>query len=236
MGLLAQIQAALMDGQPIGPTLLKLRYLASRLGSGELEAWVKHESEGYPWDAELPNYRKIGVSYTANFSGPFGSGIKNAPIPSYLIEQFAGDMWNSHPVRQSMSSIEELLAPNDRSGVLHIDASDLILLLQGNVYHKYACNSVTGRIPKAALVEIQNAVRTRVLELTIQIEKSVPAASTVAIGSLGDTPDQKEKDKVTQITNQVIHGNYTNISSSGSGAQFQFKYQQQRQHVCYEIS
>ena len=81
MSLLREIQASLMEGQDIGPILLKLRFLASRLGSDLLEAWVKHESEGYPNEAEIPEYRKIGVSYVANFSGPFGSGLRNAPIP-----------------------------------------------------------------------------------------------------------------------------------------------------------
>jgi hypothetical protein len=220
MGLLAQIQTALMDGQPIGPILLKLRYLASRLGSGDLEAWVKHESEGYPPGVELPSYRKVGVYYTANFNGPFGAQIRNAPIPSYLIQQFAGEQWNNYEIRQSVSSIDELLSGNNESGVLHIDAANLILLLQGNVYRGYACNSASCQISKASIVEIQNAVRTRALELTIQIEKSVPAASAVVIGSQADLPAQRETDKVTQITNQVIHGNYTNISNSGYGAKF----------------
>ena len=54
---------------------------------------MKHESEGYPSAAEVPDYRKIRVFYTGTFSGPFGSGIKNAPIPPYLIEKIAGKRW-----------------------------------------------------------------------------------------------------------------------------------------------
>lgn len=80
MSLLREIQSSLLEGREIGPILLKLRFLASRLGSVVLEEWVKHESEGYPNDVEVPSYRKIGVSYKGTFSGPFGSGISNAPI------------------------------------------------------------------------------------------------------------------------------------------------------------
>jgi hypothetical protein len=220
MSLLLEIQAALIDGQPIGPILLKLRLLASRLGSGVLEEWVKHESEGYPADATLPNYRRATVSYVATFSGPFGSGIKNAPIPPYLIEKYAGKDWTSYKVRQGVSSIDDLVSSAKNSGILQIDAANLILLLQGNIYEDYACNSVTGQISKAALVEIQNAVRARVLELTIQIERTVPAAGEIALGPVKSTPGQKDTEAVTQITNQVIHGNYTAISNTGQGAQF----------------
>jgi hypothetical protein len=98
-----------MQGQEIGPILLKLRFLASRLGSGVLEEWVKHESEGYPPNAELPDYRKLGVAYKATFSGPFGSGINNAPIPPYLIEKFAGEQWSVFEMRHSVASVDELI-------------------------------------------------------------------------------------------------------------------------------
>jgi len=75
MSLLQEIQAAVIqEDTEIGPILLKLRLLASRLGSAPLEEWVKHESEGYPGDSPLPDYRIIHVSYTGTFSGPFGSG------------------------------------------------------------------------------------------------------------------------------------------------------------------
>lgn len=85
MSLLREIQASLMErGQDTGPILLKLRFLASRLGSDVLEEWVKHESEGYPKDTEVPDYRKMKVSYTGDFSGPFGSFIRDAPIPPCL--------------------------------------------------------------------------------------------------------------------------------------------------------
>jgi hypothetical protein len=222
MSLLREIQASLMQGQDIGPILLKLRLLASRLGSNLLEEWVKHEAEGYPAHVDVPEYRKIGVAYKGSFSGPFGSGIRNAPIPPYLIEKFAGPDWTSFEMRQSVAAVDELVASGKESGgSLRIDASNLILLLQGKVYENYACNSVSGSISAAALTEIQNAVRTRVLELTIQIEKSIPAAAEIGVGP-PLTEAAKDPETVTQITHQIINGNVTSISNVGEGAQFNF--------------
>lgn len=116
MSLLREIQASLMQqDQSLGPILLKLRFLASRLGSGPLEEWVKHESEGYPKDVEVPDYRKLGVSYTATFSGPLGSGIRNAPIPSYLIEKRAGANWTHFEMRQSVAAVDDLMAATKKA-------------------------------------------------------------------------------------------------------------------------
>jgi hypothetical protein len=220
MSLLREIQAALIDEKPLGPILLKLRLLASRLGSDVLEEWVKHESEGYPTGVVLPDYREVAVSYLGTFSGAFGSGIKNAPIPSYLIEKFAGKKWSNYEIRHSVSLIDDLVGSVKNSGTIDINAANLILLLQGHIYEDYACNSITGRLSRASFVEIQNAVRTRALELTIQIEKTVPAAGEITLGPVKTAPGPRETEAVTQITNQVIHGNYTSVSNTGHGARF----------------
>ncbi|PAY06180.1 hypothetical protein CK489_25025 [Bradyrhizobium sp. UFLA03-84] len=92
--------------------------------------------------------------------------------------------------------------------------------MQGNIYEDYACNSVTGQLSKSLMAEIQNIVRARVLELTIQIEKNLPTASDIVLGPPKAEPGEKEKKAVTQITNQIVHGNYTSISNTGQGAQF----------------
>ncbi|MFH0022929.1 hypothetical protein ACFZAC_15150 [Pseudomonas fluorescens] len=218
MSLLHEIQASvLQDGAEIGPILLKLRLLAARLGSQPLAEWVRHESEGYPKEAVLPDYRYVSVSYTADFSGPFGSGIKNAPIAPFLIRQFAGEHWVRHQMRDSVAAIDELMASSaGGGGHLALNAADLILVLQGKVYEDYACNSVTGLISRSALASIRHVVSSRVLELTIELEKSIPEASTITLGavSAASVPNSAV---ASQISQQIIYGNYTAITSSGDG-------------------
>lgn len=221
MSLLHDIQSAILkDDSDLGPTLLKLRLLAARLGAQPLADWVKHESEGYPTGAELPDYRIIPVNYTASFSGPFGSGIRNAPISPYLIEKFAGDSWVRYEMRQSIAAVDDLLGSNPKGGSLGINAADLILVLQGKVYPDYACNEVTGRIARASLAEIRHSVRSRVLELTIELEKSVPEASAVVLGK-SEATSSASSAVATQIAQQIIYGNVTSISASGDAAQIQ---------------
>ena len=190
--------------------------LAARLGSQPLAEWVKHESEGYPTGVDVPDYRILGVSYTGTFSGPFGSGIKNAPLSPYLIEKFAGNQWTHYEMRQSIAAVDELLSNSKRSGTLTIGAANLILLLQGKIYPDYACNAVTGSISRASLASIRHAVLNRVLELTLEIEKSVPGASDVSLGGPTDL-SASAGGATTQITQQIIYGNYTAVSAQ-SGA------------------
>jgi len=216
MSLLHDIQSAvLQEGADLGPILLKVRLLAARLGSQPLADWVKHESEGYPPDAPVPDYRVIPVTYTATFSGPFGSGIRNAPIPPHLIEKHAGRHWTKYTIRQSVAGVDDLLATSSKGhGSLGIDAANLILLLQGKVYEDYACNSVTGSISRASLAELRHSVRSRVLELTIELEKAIPEAASIAMGT-GDIKAIKNSATASQISQQIIYGNVTSISASG---------------------
>lgn len=217
MGLLKEIQASLLeDGRDIGPILLKLRFLASRLGSDALEEWVKHELEGYPSDVELPDYRQINVAYKATFSGPYGSGIQNAPIPPALVAQHAGEKWNKWGARQSIASIEASIA-SDKSGALHFQAGDLMLLLQGHVYEGMACNGVTGTIAVSALVSIQTVVRARILDLTLSLEEKIPESTSIELVK-GDPISKTQADAVTNITYNIVHGHQTTVTNSGAGA------------------
>jgi len=216
MSLLYDIQTAvLQEGADLGPILLKFRLLAARLGSQPLAGWVKHESEGYPPHVPVPDYRVIPVTYTATFLGPFGSGISNAPIPPYLIEKFAGQRWTKFEFRKSVAAVDDLLATSSKGDEsLTSNAADLILLLQGKVYEDYACNSVTGTISRASLVELRHSVRNRVLKLTIELEKAIPEAAAIAIGG-GDISSIKNSATASQISQQIIYGNVTSISASG---------------------
>lgn len=215
MGLLHEIQQSVVqDGADLGSVLLKLRLLAARLGSNLLEEWVKHESEGYPKDAIVPPYRVASVSYKGTFIGSFNASISNAPIPPYLIEKYAGKQWVMIDVRESIAVVDSMVKTAARGDSFGIDASNLILLLQGKIYPSYSCASIDAYISPTAFNEIIQAVRNRVLELTLEIEKTIPVAAHVTFGASQYFPENSEK--VQQISQMIIYGNVTNAVSSSS--------------------
>jgi len=117
-------------------------------------------------------------------------------------------------MRQSIAAVDELLSNSEKGGSLQIEASNLILLLQGKVYEDYACNSVTGTISRASLAAIRHAVLNRILELTLEIEKSIPEAASVSLANPGDL-SSTVAGVTTQIAQQIIYGNYTSVSAQG---------------------
>lgn len=219
LSLLQQIQESVVQERAdLGSILLKLRLLAARLGSDTLEEWVKHESEGYPKDADVPVYRIVGITYRGTFLGPFGSSINNAQIPPYLIEKYAGEGWTKFEVRESIAAVDEMVKKNaSDDGSFGIDASNLILLLQGKLYKGYACNGINGLISSTSFYEIQQAVRSRILELTIEFERSVPDATHVAFGTT--RTKKKDAEQVQQISQQIIYGNVSTAVAGGAGSQ-----------------
>ena len=94
MSLLEDIQAAAVDAKSdLGTLLRKCKVLAAHLGSKPLEEWLIWESNGYPGHIKVPNYRVWPLDVKGNFSGPFGSGLRNAPIPLVLIPKEVQELY-----------------------------------------------------------------------------------------------------------------------------------------------
>lgn len=222
MTLLHQIQEEIVkENADLSSVLLKLQLLASRLGSGVLEEWVRHESEGYPKDFDVPSYRIVGMTFKGTFLGPLGAEIRNAPIPTYIVEKHAGTKWTHCEVRESIAGISELLRMSEKKGALGIDASNLILLLEGKVYQEYTCNAISATISRSELVEIQQSVRSRILKLTLELEKSIPTAALVTFGAPKNADTNPEK--VQQIVQNIICGNVNSVVTGSGDAQIVVK-------------
>ena len=217
MALLQEIQAALLESRSdLAPVLLKLRLLAAELGSAELDDWVRHEAEGYPPGVEVPSYRKLEASYSGTFIGPYGTGYETAPIPPSLIEKHAGAQWTKVDMRQSIAAVDDLTRA--KGGVLAVPSQNLILILGDKIYKGLNCAAVRGTVSTTAVREIQNAVRHRILELTVQMKKAVPAIADVSLGS-APAAAASAGPTVTNIVNQTVFGNYSGVTSSGHRTQ-----------------
>jgi hypothetical protein len=134
-----------------------------------------------------------------------------------IIKKYAGKRWVQHEMRDSIAAVDDLLASSNKGGSLGINAADLILVLQGKVYQDYACNAVHGHISRSSLATIRHSVRSRVLELTLELEKAVPDAGLISLG-VTSVPSAPSAAVATQIAQQIIYGNYTSIAATGQAS------------------
>lgn len=207
MSLLEEIQTAAVEvNSDLGSLLRKCKVLAARLGSKPLEDWLLWESNGYPKGVEVPDYRIWSLRVKGHFSGPGGSGLKNAPIPLHLIPERARKFYERYECRQSVASIEALLK-DLRGGVITVDTADLALLLGNKVYQYQNCVQSWAEFSPGNLIELLNAVRNRILDFTLAVWKEAPKAGE----SQTNVTSAIQPAKVTQIFNTTIYGGSANL-------------------------
>ena len=71
------------DSRSLSSTLRKAKILASKLQLPELKRWIELESNGYPDEIDVPDYRRPTGVNLGTFVGVFGSGVKNQVLPTY---------------------------------------------------------------------------------------------------------------------------------------------------------
>ncbi|MEM6741329.1 MAG: hypothetical protein AAF646_14560 [Pseudomonadota bacterium] len=218
MALIHDIQAALLDElASVGGVLLKLRFLAAKLDDNVLEEWVQDETEGYPDDVEVPEYRKAQITYTGSFAS-FAQQLNNVSIPTYIISKEAGERWVKYEIRDGLPLIEDQTKRVNDKTQFGIDASNLKVLLQDKIYSGMGIVDITSRIDTGAFSRVQHAVRAKTLDFTLKLEKQVPAVAEIDVGQAAVSISYEEQQDVKHLTQQVFLGDVTNIHNTGDNA------------------
>jgi len=220
MTLLEEIQNDAVDSSSdLGTLLRKCKLLAARLGSQPLEDWLIWESNGYPEDVEIPDYRIWPVQIRGHFEGPYGSSIRNASIPTALIPENAQEAYRKYRCTQSIAGIQVLLKGDDTGRVvLHLNTGDMHLALGTKVYQGYTCLEAWGEFTQGNLVEILNSVRNRILDFVLAIGKQDPKAGEPDRQTTGTlNPEQ-----VTQIFNMTTQGGTVNLVGMANDSKVEF--------------
>lgn len=214
MTLLQDIQNAAVDASSDLATLLrKCKLLAARLGSQQLEEWVLWESNGYPDDAPVPEYRVWSLEVRGHFAGPFGSGIRNAKIPTASIPENVRKHYQRYECRQSIASIETMLA-KAKGGTVQVSTGDLALVLGTKVYEHQNCIEAWAEFGTNQLIEVVNTVRNRILDFSLAVWKEEPNAGEPNTS----TANRLEAKKVTQIFNTTVYGGSANLVGAATNS------------------
>lgn len=218
MTLLEDIQNEAVDASSdLGTLLRKCKLLAARLGSQPLEDWLLWESNGYPDDVDVPDYRIWALEVKGHFSGPFGSGLRSALIPFATLPEKVRKRYQNYECRQSIASLEAILSGSD-SGIVEVSTGDLALILGTRVYQHQNCLQAWAQFSTSNLVELLNTVRNRLLDFALAVWKEAPTA-----GESGASADRVlESSKVTQIFNTTVFGGSANLVGTANESMVEF--------------
>lgn len=209
--LLREIQAAAIDDKiSISVVLRKCTVLATRLGHKDFAKWVERELNGYESKEDLPSYRVFRCPAKGHFSGSFGRGLRDAPIPPACLPENLRP-WAEEAILNGGVSSYEALTKTD-SGIFSIPwPADLILIVQGTpIYDGMVLGEAWQEVPAGALVSLLDTVRNKVLDFALKIEAEDPGA--------GDAPLGKpvlEEETVNQIYQTVIYAERSPVAIGG---------------------
>ena len=160
--------------------LRKCLILGHQLKNQTLVSWANAELNGYRDDADLPPYRTIYIGAKGNFSGPFGSAIRNLPIAPYLLEEKHRRLAEYVELREAIANYEELMRSNSK----HFEMpwpQDLVLYYQDRLQTQNGCVIVQAwqSIGRNAFAQVFDAVKNRTLALCLELQGEVSEEAVV---------------------------------------------------------
>ncbi|ANM04132.1 hypothetical protein AMC78_CH02039 [Rhizobium phaseoli] len=205
MGLLADIQSdAVSDNANVATLLRKCMLLAHQLDSELLEDWVRYELKGYPENAEVPDYREMGLNFKISASNRAWQAT-NQPVPQLLVNQAVGnDQFHIFKCRQAVGTIDvDKIKGSDNKLTINLD--NYALILHGKVYDEsYSIQRFWAEVPSSGVIGIIDAVKNRVLEFTLALQKRYPSAGEV---DGMKTSEPAVQQAISQIFHTTINGN-----------------------------
>jgi hypothetical protein len=170
-------------------------------------------------DGEVPDYRIWTLEVKGHFSGPFGSGMRNVPIPLISLPERVRDSYRNYECKQSIATLEGLLKKsNAGGGTWQISTSDLAFVLGTSVYQNQNCIAAWAEFPIGAVIDVLNTVRNRILDFALAVWKNQPQA--------GELTEKVERHlsqlTITQIFNTTIHGGSANLVATAADSSITF--------------
>lgn len=190
----------------VGELLRRCQVLAARQKIPDLNTWVHNELNGYPEDAELPNYRVLSGLAMGDFMGPFGRAIRNSVLPASNLPDALRHWAREAQFRQPIATLEEIARRNED----HLRCAwpgDLIVKVQRDFYEDMALAQAWLSISKSSIIGAIESVRNRILTFALEAE------SVVELDGI-NLPSSSAA--LSQVFHTVVYGNVGNIAQAST--------------------
>jgi hypothetical protein len=200
------------------------KILAAKLDNALLWEWADQELNGYSEDVPLPAYR---APRSVPVFGDFSDGsyqARNVPISVTQLKAEYRDAASKGLFRVSfpgpIATYEDALR-HDAVQFQQPWDHDSVLLVQPTVYEGMHCIAAWRVLSRDMFVRIVDAVRNRLLDLVLELERQIPGAGDVPSSSLAASTEQLNQivqntiyaERLTMTDQSInVHGTAGNIA------------------------
>ncbi|ACF01661.1 hypothetical protein Rpal_3157 [Rhodopseudomonas palustris TIE-1] len=218
MKLLDEIASdAIDDTTSLSVLLRKCLLLAHHLKNDKLKAWADQELNGYSDADALPPYRKIRITATGSFAGPFGNVLNNQPLASSILNKDHRHWAESANLTQPIAAYDIGKDENGtpQGGRIQWPA-DLVTLYAESFIQGWHLIRASQQIPGTVFVSIIDTVRTRILQLAIELNEGLGEDDKSALSDL--SPKKVDQSVINHIYggNNVIATHAENFAQIGA--------------------
>jgi hypothetical protein len=210
------------DNQQSTTVLLrKSIVLALQLKNERLKVWATNELNGYSSWKEMPEYRIISAGAVGTFVGP-GWAQTHQGIPSAVLKEqhrkFAETVYFGQPIK----TMEHLLESSGDTISFPWD-HNLVVQYQDELLSAWTLVSACQKIPKSVIAGISDTVRTRVLNMALEIQTEIGKTDA----ELEHVTPQAAEKVERSVVNNIYGGN---VYVSGGNSTLNATTIQQHQH------
>jgi AbiTii/TIR domain len=232
MSLLREIQdGATEDTVSLGSLLRKVKLLAARIGVKEIGAWAAHELTGYDSVEELPSYRGPFEATVVGNGVGYGYQYSAYPIPRIAFEEkYRNSSLFQLYFLQGVAELESFAAAKETARApwsSDIVATLPVLVQTGRIQldPEIQWSEIWKPIPYPLIVGVLDAIRSRLLDFTMQIGEEEPAAEREQ-----RITDPARVEQAARIFHTIIYANAANIAMGNRDVT-----QTQKPSTIYEI-
>lgn len=211
MKLIEEIIDLLSSKEPnLTTALMKTKVLLHKLGEKNLIDWVNGELNGYPDEANIPEYRVIPVIVQGNASnGVWRYQSQNLPV--FHLDDKLQKRLNISNLTQSIAVIEDY-AKSDHMQLLI--PPELYPFLSKGLDNGFQVESAWGKFAAGAMKQVLTEVSSRLLDFLLDLSEKFPNEM--------DSKEMKEKSKeigVSDLFNHAVFGDNATIVVGDSNTQ-----------------
>jgi hypothetical protein len=216
MNLIREIRdGAIGDNTSLPQLLRKALLLSSLLKNDQLRTWVKQELEGYPDVDSLPPYRYIKATVAGDFIGRIRATDHRLPVEQY--DEDVQEKLTVVPIIDSVRQLEQTVADSGEFVTFSLEMTWCRVLPP--LFDDAHLVDIRRHAPTGAVQAILDTVRTRLLELVLDLEERFPELASGEAAFAG-----VDKTQAASIINLHVYGN-SNVIAAGANIEQKVKQQ-----------